>query len=166
MTELDDVDKILKDSRNLYFQGLTTLNEGNKLLHDGIYRYPNNTSLRLALAAQLASTGGFQDSIELYKSVLQISPNDPYALTGLGSIYFELGKFSESLQLAKNSLNVRELPETKILLCRLFLMQGNFDEVKNILAEILRKDPNNEEANLLRQRLQHIQARDDQPGSL
>ena len=152
MTELDEINKILNDSRNLYEQGLGTLNEGNKLLHDGIYKYPNDTSLRLALAAQLSSPGGFHDSIGIYQSVLQINPNDPYALTGLGIIYFELGRFPESFQLAGNSLNVRDMPETRLLLCRHYLKQGNFDEVKKILAEILRKDPHNEQATLLKNR--------------
>jgi len=163
MTELDEVDKILNESRNLYERGLSIMNEGNKLLHDGIYKYPKNTSLRLALASFMASTGNFHDAIELYQTVLRNQPNDPYALTGLGKIYFEMGNFPESFKFAQMSLNVRDMPETRILLCRYYLSQGNLDEVKKILGEILSKDPNNPDANLLKQRLAHIEARDDQP---
>ena len=140
------------------------MNEGNKIIHDGIYKYPNDISLRLALAAQMASTGNLHDAINLYQVVLQINSNEPYALTGLGNIYFELGKFSESFKLAQSSLSIREMPETKILICRHYLSQGNLSEVKKILSEILNKDPNNAQANLLKQRVSHVDAGDDQPG--
>jgi len=163
MTELDEINKILNDTRKLYEKGLTTLNEGNRLLHDGIYKHPNDISLKLALAAQLASTGGYYDSIGLYQSILQINPNEPYALTGLGHIYFELGRFAESFKLAKTSFSVRDMPETKMLLCRHYLAQGNLDEVKKIITEILKKNPNDAQANLLKQRLEHIKAGDGQP---
>jgi len=163
MTELDEVNKILDDAHALYGKGMSFLNEGNKLLHDGIYKYPKNTSLRLALASFMGSSGNFHDAIELYQTVLQNQPNDPYALTGLGRIYFEMGKFPESFKLAQASLNVRDMPETRILLCKHYLSQGNFVEVEKILEEILSKDPNNPDANLMKQRLAHIKARDDQP---
>ncbi len=163
MTELDEINEILTKSREFYDKGLSLMNEGNKIIHDGIYKYPNDTSLRLALAAHMASTGSFHDAIELYQIVLRKSPNDPYALTGLGTIYFELGKFPESFKLAQASLNVRDMPETKILLCRYYLSLGNLTEVKKILSDILRKEPNNPQANLLKQRIEHISAGDDQP---
>jgi len=163
MTELDEVDKILDESRNFYERGLSIMNEGDKLLHDGIYKYPRNASLRLALASFMGSTGNFHDAIELYQTVLQSQPNDPYALTGLGRIYFEMDKFPESFKLAQASLSVRDMPETRILLCKHYLSQGNLVEVKKFLEEILSKDPNNPDANLLKQRLAHIKAKDDQP---
>ncbi len=74
-----------------------------------------------------------------------------------------MGKFPESFKLAQASLNVRDMPETRILLCKHYLSQGNLVEVKKILEEILSKDPNNLDANLMKQRLAHIKARDDQP---
>jgi tetratricopeptide (TPR) repeat protein len=162
MTELDEINEILNKSRSFYEKGLAIMNEGNKLIHDGIYKYPNDASLRLALAAQMASTGNFHDAIDLYRTILQINPNEPYAITGLGIIYFEIGKFHESFKLAQASLSIRDMPETKILLCRHYLSQGKLIEVKKILAEILRVDSNNPQAILLKQRLEHINAGDDQ----
>ncbi len=73
MTELDEVNKILNDAHALYGKGMSILNEGNKLLHDGIYKYPKDASLRLALASFMGSTGNFHDAIELYQTVLQKS---------------------------------------------------------------------------------------------
>jgi len=163
MTELDEIDEILKKSREFHEKGFSLMNEGNKIIHDGIYKYPNDISLRLALAAQMASTGNYHDAKVLYQTVLRISPNDPYALTGLGTIYFEQDKFPESFKLAQASLSIRNMPETKILLCRHYLSQRNLIEVKKILSEILRTDPNNPEAIFLSQRIEHISAGDDRP---
>ena len=161
-----EINQILETTRNLYSQGFSILNKANKILHDGIYKYPDNLSLRLALAAQMASTGNYHDSIELYQTILKISSNDPYALTGLGNIYFEIGKFSESFKLATLSLDVRDMPETRLLICRHYLSQGKLQEVQNHVDEILKKFPENENAILLNQRLQHIKSRDDQPETL
>jgi len=55
------------------------------------------------------------------------------------------------------------MPKTKILLCRHYLIQGNLIEVKKILSEILRKEPNNPQAILLNQRVEHVSAGDDLP---
>jgi len=55
------------------------------------------------------------------------------------------------------------MPKTKILLCRHYLIQGNLIEVKKILSEILRKEPNNPQAILLNQRVEHASAGDDLP---
>ena len=163
MTELDEIIEILNKSRELYEKGFAMMNEGNNIIHDGICKYPNDISLRLALATQMAGTGNFHDAIELYQIVLRTSPNNPYALTGMATIYFELGKFRESLKLAQISLNIRDMPKTKILLCRHYLIQGNLIEVKKILSEILRKEPNNPQAILLNQRVEHVRAGDDLP---
>ncbi len=46
----------------------------------------------------------------------------------------------------------------KILLCRHYLSQGNLIEVKKILSEILKKEPNNPQAILLNQRVEHVRA--------
>ena len=134
------------------------MNEGNNIIHYGISKYPNDISLRLTLADQMESAGNFHDAIELYKIVLRTSPNNPYALTGLGTIYFELDKLPESLKLAQVSLNIRDMPKTKILLCRHYLSQGNLIEVKKILSEILKKESNNPQAILLNQRVEHVRA--------
>ncbi len=163
MTEFDEIIEILNKSRELYEKGFAMMNEGNNIIHDGISKYPTDISLRLALAAQMAGTGNFHDAIELYKIVLRTSPNNPYALTGLGTIYFEIGKLPESFKLARVSLDIKDMPKTKILLCRHYLNQGNLIEVKKILPEILRKEPNNPQAILLNQRVEHISARDNQP---
>ena len=95
--------------------------------------------------------------------MLKINPNDPYALTGLGHIYFELGRFEESFQLVSSSLSVRDMPETRLLLCRHYLSQGRLDDMKKCLDETLKKYPDNVQANLLKQRFAHIKAGDDQP---
>jgi len=158
MTELDEIIEILNKSRELYEKGFAMMNEGNNIIYDGISKYPNDISLRLALADQIAGTGNFHDATELYKIVLRKSPNNPYALTGLGTIYFDLGKLPESLKLAQVSLNIRDMPKTKILLCRHYLSQGNLIEVKKILSEILRKEPNNPQAILLNQRVELVRA--------
>ncbi len=158
MTEFDEIIEILNKSREFYEKGFTMMNEGNNIIYDEIYKYPNDFSLRLALADQMAGMGNFHDAIELYQIVLRANPKDPYALTGLATIYFELGKLPESLKLAQVSLNIRDMPKTKILLCRHYLSQGNLIEVKKILSEILKKEPNNPQAILLNQRVQHVRA--------
>jgi len=158
MAELDEIIEILNKSREFYEKGFTMMNEGNNIIYDEIYKYPNDFSLRLALADQMAGMGNFHDAIELYQIVLLANPKDPYALTGLATIYFELGKLPESLKLAHVSLNIRDMPKTKILLCRHYLSQGNLIEVKKILSEILRKEPNNPQAILLNQRVEHVRA--------
>jgi tetratricopeptide (TPR) repeat protein len=156
MTELDEVIGIINKSRELYEKGFAMMNEGNNIIYDGICKYPGDISLRLVLADQIAGTGNFHEAIELYQVVLRTSPNNPYALTGLGIIYFELGKLPESLKLAQVSLNIRDMPKTKILLCRHYLSQGNLIEVKKLLPEILRKEPNNPHAILLNQKVEHV----------
>ena len=162
----EEINKILETVGSLYDQGLSILNKSNKILHDAVYKYPDNISLRLALAAHMSSTGNIHDGIELYQTVLKSNPNDPYALTGLGMMYFEIGKFSESFKLATMSLDVRDMPEARLLICRHYLSQGKLEDVQTNIDEILKKYPDNEGAILLNQRLQHIKAHDDQPETL
>jgi len=158
----EDIKKILAESHELYKQGFTKLNEANKIIHDGIYKYPKETSLRLALAGHMGSTGTFNDAIEIYKTVLDQNENDHYALTGLGKIYFELGHFQEALQLTQKSLSLNDNPETRVIIATIYLQTRDIKKCELIVLETLKRYPNDPQAKFLKERLEHIKAGDDQ----
>lgn len=156
MTDLDEINQILAKSRELYDKGMTILNEGNLLLNDGIDKYPTNTALRLALAAHLSSSGNLTSAKEIYETVLQINPNDYFALTGLAVINFEQRGFSDAVELAKKSLSIKDTPEARILICRYHLTIGNMKEAKKILDIVLDKYPNDPSALLLKKGIEKM----------
>ena len=146
---MNEINEILAKSRELYDKGMTILNEGNLLLNNAISKYPNNTSLRLALAGHLASSGNLTDANEIYKTVLQINPDDYFALTGLAIVNFEQHGFSDSFELAEKSLTIKDTPEARILICRYYLAIGNIEEAKKRLTTTLDKFPNDHNALLM-----------------
>jgi len=150
MNDTNEINEILAKSGKLYDKGMTILNEGNLLLHNGISKYPDNTSLRLALAGHLASSGNLTDANEIYKTVLQINPNDHFALTGLAIVNFEQHGFSDSLELAEKSLTIKDTPEARILICRYYLAIGNIEEASKRLDATLDEFPNDPSALLVK----------------
>jgi len=151
VNDVDEINQILTKTGELYDKGMAILNEGNLLLHKGINKYPKNISLRLSLAAHLSSSGNLTAAKEIYEIILQINPNDYFALTGLAAVNFEQRGFSDSLELAKKSLSIKDTPEARILICRYYLTIGNIDEAKKTLNATLDKFPNNPSALLVKE---------------
>ena len=153
MNDIEEINQILSKSRKLYDKGMGILNEGNLLLHNGIDKYPKNTSLRLALAAHLANSGNLTDAKAIYEIVLQINPRDYFALTGLATVNFEQRGFSDTLELAKKSLSIKDTPEARILICRYYLTIGNIQEAKKEIIATLEKFPHDLNALLVKKRI-------------
>ncbi len=161
MTEEEEVNRILRETREMYMKGMNLLNQANEKLHHAHYKYPNNPAILLALAASLASTGNIRDPIEIYNKVLKIDGRNIYALVGLAKLKFELNDIKTAVDLLKTATEVDpNMYEAQMLYCQIHLNSGNIQEAKRMVEHILSQNPDDEGANLLKDRILHLERGD------
>lgn len=158
-----EINLILKNAHSLYSKAMNILQDGNRLILDGMYKFPNDISLKLALAAHLSTTGNLTDAIEIYEIVLRTDPNNIFALTGLAMTQFEKGDISLSFRLANRSLKIKKTSETFHLLFRHALRNRNLITAQKLLDEAEILDPSNLQTQELKKRLIHIKNNDGMP---
>jgi len=158
MTEEEDVNRILTETRELYMKGMSILNQSNEKLHHAHYKYPNNSSILLALAANLASTGNIHDPIDIYNKILEKDEKNVYALVGLARLKFELNEIGNSVELAKKAIDINpQMYDAQMFYAQIHLTSGNIPEAKRMVEHILTQNPYDELANLLNDRILHLE---------
>lgn len=161
MKEEEEVNRIIKETRELYVKGMSILNQSNEKLHHAHYKYPNNPNILLALAANLASTGNIRDPIEIYNKVLKIDGRNIYALVGLAKLKLELNDIKAAVDLLKKATQIDpNMYEALMLYCQIHLNGGNIQEAKRMVEHILSQNPDDEGANLLKDRILHLERGD------
>ena len=163
----DEIDGALSQAGELYNRGLNLLNQGLHILHNMHYKYPNNTNILLALAANLGSTGQLRDADNIYKRILNLEPRNAIALVGYAEILYQFGRPKEALQKARMAKSINpSMEETDVWLSRFNLGMGDLDEAEKIANEVLNRNPGNVNARSLIDRIKHLRdERNEQPDS-
>lgn len=90
---------------------------------------PSDTDQQIALALQYHQDGQLQKAASLYQELLNISPNHPQLLAGLGKIALQVGNFEEGVKLLGLSLEADANQPVVFYNCGIGLAHFNrFDE--------------------------------------
>ena len=153
----DEIDGAIGQSRDLYDRGLNLLNQGLHILHNIHYKYPNNTNILLALAANLGSTGQLRDADGIYQRILNLEPQNTIALVGHAEILYQFGQPQEALRKVRLAKSIDpSMDEADNWLARFNLGMGDLDEAEKIANEVLNRNPSNVNARSLIDRINHL----------
>ncbi|MEM7401701.1 MAG: tetratricopeptide repeat protein [Pseudomonadota bacterium] len=116
---------------------------------------PNNASALNALGYTLADHNSRVDEAYGYiKKALEIRPDDPAVMDSMGWVQFRLGNYAEAETYLRKAFEILEDTEIAGHLVELFWAQGNYDEAKKLMNDMLERFPEDEYILELKQRLQ------------
>ena len=115
---------------------------------------PNNASALNALGYTLADHNSRVDEALGYiKKALEIRPDDPAVMDSMGWVQFRLGNYAEAETYLRKAFEILEDTEIAGHLVELFWAQGNYDEARKIMNDMLERYPDDEYILELKQRL-------------
>ena len=117
---------------------------------------PGDHRAQLDAAEQFLSIQRPDGAIEFLNRALEIKPDDPDTLAGLGEVYYLQQKFNEAIAYSRRALKVRPgLPIAQFyLMASLVETRQNLDEAERLLAELEKLRPGDRALGQLRQVIQ------------
>jgi tetratricopeptide (TPR) repeat protein len=120
----------------------------------------NAVRYRWALAADYlgtfyASSGAFTNAITAHKKALEIRPNDTFTWMNLGFAYKQTGDYPEAISSFRKAAGIKPYdPSIHFQLAELHNRTGNRRGAIQSLKNVLKYDPNNQNARLILRRLE------------
>ena len=103
---------------------------------------PDHVSALNALGYTLADHNfRVDEALGYIKRALEIRPNDPAIIDSMGWVQFRLGNYAEAESYLRKAYDLLEDAEIGGHLVELLWMQGNYDEARSTMNEILRHFP-------------------------
>ena len=116
---------------------------------------PNNASALNALGYTLADHNSRVDEALGYiKKALEIRPDDPAVMDSMGWVQFRLGNYAEAETYLRKAFDILKDAEIAGHLVELLWAQGNYDEARQMINDMLERFPEDEYILELKQRLQ------------
>lgn len=114
---------------------------------EAVQKFPNERSLKLTLAAQLADTGQADQAIKETKSLLNGSGEDREVYLNLGNMYMRQKRWQEAEEALNKALALSTKPEEKdyvnFVMASAAERQKKYDEAEIQFKKLLANDPNN-----------------------
>ncbi len=114
---------------------------------EAVQKFPNDRSLKLTLAAQLADTGQADQALEQTKSLLKGTPDDREVYLNLGNMYMRLKRWKEADEALTKALELstkqEERDSVSFIMASAAERQKKYDEAEIIFKRLLTSDPNN-----------------------
>ena len=121
--------------------------DATRTANDAVSRLPNDKSLKLTLATQLADNGKGDEAIQMVKSMLKGGADDREAYIGLHQVYARLKRWKEAEDALAEAEKLSNRPEEKeyvqFLQGALFERQKKYDLAEQAFRKVLQLDPNN-----------------------
>jgi transitional endoplasmic reticulum ATPase len=113
-----------------------------KSLREALSFSPDNIPLRLHLAETLVAANDLQEAETEYKNVLDRSPGNTKAQTGLAQVYFNMGDYSTAVVLLEDVINSAQ-PSANVLLlyARLLFRENELAKAVEQYRKALELDP-------------------------
>lgn len=106
---------------------------------------PQNSSAINALGYILANrTGRYKEALQLIQQALKLDPDSPAILDSLGWVNYRLGNLAKASSYLQQAYENYPDPEIAAHLGEVLWKQGKQQQAKNIWAEALTKDPQNQ----------------------
>ncbi len=105
---------------------------------------PHHVMAHVNLANTYLAMKDYQRAIVSYHAAINLSPNSAEALTGLGLVCFELGRFEEALELhAKAAANAKSQLEFYLTnSAQTLIAVKHYDEAERVLRAAIAQNPN------------------------
>jgi tetratricopeptide (TPR) repeat protein len=114
---------------------------------EAVQKYPNDRSLKLMLAGQLADTGKPDEALQQARSLLKGTPEDREVYLNLGNMYMRLKRWKEADENLNKALALSTKQEDKdyvnFVIASAYERQKKYDEAENMFKQLLGNDPNN-----------------------
>jgi tetratricopeptide (TPR) repeat protein len=121
--------------------------DATRVAQEAVKKLPNDKTLKLTLAEQLADSGKETESLQLAKSVLKGGPEDRDSYIMLSQIYMRLKKWKECedalAQADKLAMRPEEKEYVRFLQGSVYERQKKYDLAEQSFRQVLQQDPNN-----------------------
>jgi tetratricopeptide (TPR) repeat protein len=121
--------------------------DATKTAEEAVKKYPDDKSLKLTLALQMADDGKGDQGVQLAKSVLKGTPEDRDTYIFLSNIYSRLKRWKEAEDSLAEAEKLATRPEEKayvqFALGALYERQKKYDQAEQAFRQVLKQDPNN-----------------------
>ncbi len=112
-----------------------------KWLRLAIEKYPLDLQDRLLLARLSIRNGDIEDAIDLYKKVIELSPDDETILLRLGFLYSQQNRFAEAEEMFKRALALnKEALFAHLSLARLAMQKDDMEQALYWYKEALKSN--------------------------
>ncbi|HLW55058.1 MAG TPA: tetratricopeptide repeat protein [Candidatus Angelobacter sp.] len=121
--------------------------DATKVAQDAVRKLPDDKSLRMTLALQLADDNKPEDAIKLAKSTLKGDKTDRETYVTLSQIYMRLKRWKDAEEALNESDKLASRPEEKAYVQyyqgMFYERQKKYDQAEQAFKQILVQDPNN-----------------------
>lgn len=121
--------------------------DATRVAQEAVSKFPNDKSLKLALATQLADDGKADQAIQLEKSLLKGGPEDRDVYVGLSQVYSRLKRWKEAEDALAQAEKLSVKPEEKepifFLEGSVYERQKKYEQAEQMFRQVLQQDPNN-----------------------
>jgi len=121
--------------------------EATRTAREAVKKLPDDRSLKLALATQLADEGKADEGIQTAKSMLKGTADDREVYVGLSQICARLKRWKEAedslAQAEKFSTRTEEKQYVLFLEGSMYERQKKYDQAEQVFRQVLQQDPNN-----------------------
>ncbi len=121
--------------------------DATRVAQEAVKKLPDDKTLKLTLAEQLADTGKETESLQMAKSVLKGGPEDRDSYIMLSQIYMRLKKWKECEDALAQADKLATRPEEKeyvrFLQGSVYERQKKYDLAEQAFRQVLQQDPNN-----------------------
>jgi tetratricopeptide (TPR) repeat protein len=122
-------------------------NDAARVAQEAVKKLPEDKTLKLTLAEQLADAGKENESVLLAKSVLKGGPDDRDSYIMLSQIYMRLKRWKDSEDAIAQAEKLATRPEEKeyirFLQGSIYERQKKYDLAEQAFRQVLQQDPNN-----------------------
>lgn len=127
----------LKDAAMVYMN-IGSFNEAEKLLLRLTEKFPKNPSGFTTLAVCYSATGRKEAAETAYRHALKLAPDNPYALTGLASLFLDNNELDKAAPLLDRVITAGiDGPDIRVALARLAARRGNYYQALEHLEKSL-----------------------------
>lgn len=121
--------------------------DATRVAQEAVTKFPNDKSLKLALATQLADDGKADQAIQQEKSLLKGGPEDRDVYIGLSQVYSRLKRWKEAEDALAQAEKLSAKPEEKepifFLEGSVYERQKKYEQAEQMFRQVLQQDPNN-----------------------
>lgn len=121
--------------------------EASRTAQEAVQKFPEDKSLKMTLALQLADDGKPEEGLKLAKSTLKGDKSDRESYVTLSQIYIKMKRWKDAEDALNESDKLANRPEEKAYVQyyqgMFYERQKKYDQAEQAFRQILQQDPNN-----------------------
>src|SRR6266496_2546291 len=114
---------------------------------EALQKYPNNSTLKMTYATQVAETGSAEEGVQKLKALLKGAPEDRDVYVTLANLYTRLRRFPDAEEAADKAGQLSTKPEEKqgvdFLRGSIYERQKKYEQAEELFRKVISVDPQN-----------------------